>query len=247
MNRKQMIASSAAVLTCSLAAVAAPAAVASASLPKVTVRIEGKTKTLLAATSVQTRSGSITRGGAPTGVCLASSAQGALNVATRGNWSGSWSASYDEYFVTKILGETESGAKDYWEIFVDNVAASAGACEIKLHSGEQLLFAAVPSTGPALLPLALKLLRRPAAGQPFGVEVLYYNARGKAHPLAGARVTADAISAEPISHPQISVKTNSQGVATLTEPSGLIQLGASKKGYIRAAAISTDVTSTASE
>ncbi len=243
MNRRQMIASGAAVLACSVAAAVAPAAVASASLPKVMVRVEGKTRTLLAATTVQTRSGSITKGGAPRGACPASSAQGALNVATRGSWAGKWYSSYQEYDITRILGETESGARYFWEIFVNDVAASAGACDIKLRRGEQLLFAAVPSSGPPEYPLALKLLGKPAAGQPFEVEVVYYNARGKALPLAGATVTGAGISAEPEPNDVISATTNPKGVATLTETKlGLIQLSTSKKGYIRAAPIATDVT-----
>ncbi len=224
MNRRQMIASSAAALACALAAAAAPAAVASASLPKVTVRIEGKAKTLLAATTVQTRSGSITKDGAPTGVCPASSAQGALNVATKGNWSGSWSASYEEYFVTKILGETESGTKEYWEIFVNNVAASAGACEIKLHSGEQVLFAAVTVSGPAAYPLGVVVPSVIVVGRPFVVEVVGYNAKGKKRPLAGASVAVGSHSGP----------TNSKGEISLTgSHTGTFTLQVNAKGYIR--------------
>jgi hypothetical protein len=219
-----MIASGAAVLACSIAAAAAPAAVAGASLPKVTVRIEGKAQTLLAATTVQTRSGSITKGGAPTGACPASSAQGALNVATKGNWSGSWSTTYKEYFVTKILGDKESGTKDYWEIFVDNVAASAGACDIQLHSGEQLLFAVVPVTGPTIYPLGVEIPSVIVVGRPFDVRVVYYNARGKARPLAGAKVAVGSHSGP----------TNSRGEISLTgSHTGTFTLQASAKGYIR--------------
>ena len=119
------------------ATAAAPHAVAG---PKVSITIQGKTKTLLATESVQGRSGSITRGGAPSGKCPADSAQGALNVATHGNWKGKWYSSYDEYFITGILGDNETTKKYYWGLYVNGKLASKGACEIKLKSGDKLLF-----------------------------------------------------------------------------------------------------------
>ncbi|MGO9899384.1 MAG: DUF4430 domain-containing protein [Solirubrobacteraceae bacterium] len=222
MNRRQMIALSAAVLA--LAAAATPAAVASASLPKVTVRIEGKTRTLLAATTVKALSGYIRKAGAPAGVCPYSSAQGALAVATHGHWSGKWSTTYEEYFITTILGDTESGTKSYWEIFVNNVAASAGACELALHSGEQLLFAAVPATGPALDPLGIEGPTTVAVGQPFNVTVVRYNARGKAGPLAGASISVGSHTFQVNSSGVIPLKASSAGTYTLQ---------ATASGYIR--------------
>ncbi len=86
------------------------------------------------------RTGSITRGGAPSGKCPADSAQGALNVATHGNWAGKWYSSYDEYFITGILGDSETTKKYYWGVYVNGKVASKGACEIKLKSGDKLLF-----------------------------------------------------------------------------------------------------------
>ncbi len=224
MNRRHKLGLSAALVACSLAAAVAPAALASASLATVTVRIEGKAKTLLAATTAQTKSGFITKGGAPSGLCPYSSAQGALAVATHGRWSGKWSPKLKKYVLTKILGDTESGVKSHWELFVNNVAPSAGACEIALHTGEQLLFAAVPTTGPALYPLGIEGPTTVVAGQPFSVTVVHYNARGKAVPLAGATLAVG-------SHAGV---TNSSGVIPLKASSaGLFTLQASASGYIR--------------
>ncbi len=220
MNRRQFLASSAALLACAGASAGAPAALASAGLPKVTVRIEGLSKTLLSAKTIQTRSGSITRGGAPAGICKATSAQGALDVASKGKWSGTWYSNYREYEITSILGDTESGTKDYWEIFVNNVAASTGACEIALHGGQQLLFAAVPSTG-SEYPLGIELPRVATAGRAFDVKVVHYTATGKAVPLAGARVPGGGT-------------TNSRGVVKLTfSHTGTFTVSASARGYIR--------------
>jgi hypothetical protein len=208
------------------------AAAAAASAPKVTIRIEGSRRTLLATTTVQApSSGSITKDGARKGDCPAVSAAGVLNVATKGSWSGSWSSKYDDFLITKILGDTESTKTSYWEILVDNVAASTGACEIKLHAGEQLLFAAVPLTGTGY-PLAIKAPAGATTGKPFSVTVVSYNGKGVAGPLAGATVTGGGASAT----------TNAKGIARLTERhAGTITLAASKTGYVRAAAVSVKV------
>ncbi len=209
------------------------AAAAAASAPKVTIRIEGRQRTLLATTTVQAPStGSITKDGAPKGDCPADSAAGVLNVATKGNWSGSWSSKYDEFLIAKILGDTESTKTSYWEILVDNVAASTGACEIKLHAGEQLLFAAVPLTGTGY-PLAIKAPASATAGKSFSVTVVDDNGKGVAEPLAGATVTGGGARAT----------TNAKGIARLADAhAGTIIVTATKAGYVRAAAVTVKVT-----
>jgi len=121
-------------------ATAATAKASATAGPKVTITIQGKTKTLLATKTVQGKSGWITRGGAPSGKCSADSVQGALNAATHGNWKGSWYSSYKEYYITAILGDTETSKKYYWGLYVNGKLASKGACDIPLKSGDKLLF-----------------------------------------------------------------------------------------------------------
>jgi Domain of unknown function (DUF4430) len=128
-----------ALATAQVATAAAPHASAVAG-PKVTITIQGRTKTLLATKTVQVGSGSITRGGAPAGKCPADSAQGALNVATHGNWKGKWYASYNEYYITAILGDTETTKKYYWGFYVNGKSSSKGACDVKLKAGDKLVF-----------------------------------------------------------------------------------------------------------
>jgi hypothetical protein len=231
MFTKKLLALSGAVLVSLLAL--APAAGASHDPAPVTIRIEGKTKTLLATTDVKTHSGSITVGGAPKGACPAKSAQGALDVATDHKWSGKWFGKYDEYEIFTILGDHESGTKYFWEIFVNNVAASAGACEINLKPGDQLLFAAVSVKGIAY-PTAVIAPSHAVANQPFKAKVVYYNAKGKAKPLSGAVVSVQGHSA----------KTGSSGTITLRPGSaGTFVIDASKSGYVRAAPVTLHVTS----
>jgi hypothetical protein len=216
-------------------------AAARAAAPTVTVRVEGATATLLPATTVHTRLGYVTSRGAPSGACRRTSALGALQTATHGGWSGRWSAGLRDYFITTILGDTEGGKRDYWELLVDNVAASTGACGVKLRSGEQLLFAAVSTRSPGY-PLVVRVLSQPVARQPFAVQVAYYNAKGVSVPLAGATVTAAAVSAGRLRHPFTSAETDASGTAEVTVSRlGLIELGASRRGYVRAAEVPAQV------
>lgn len=146
MQKYQVIKAGATALGATIALAAAQVATAATPRtsavagPKVTVAVQGKTKALLATRTVQAPSGWITRGGAASGKCPADSAQGALNVATHGNWKGKWYSSYNEYYITGILGDTETSKKYYWGLYVNGKLASKGACEIKLKSGEKLLF-----------------------------------------------------------------------------------------------------------
>lgn len=107
--------------------------------PKVSVQIKTLTKTLLGSTTVRGRTGWITKGGTPTGVCPASSAAGALNAATHGHWAGKYYASVHGIFVTSILGYKPSGSS-YWSLVVNGHASSKGICGIKLRTGDRLLF-----------------------------------------------------------------------------------------------------------
>jgi hypothetical protein len=209
-----------------------PAAAVAATGPAVTVRVEGLKRTLLSPTVIHAHSGSITKFGAPAGKCPAASAQGALDVATHHDWGGSWSTTYAEYEILSILGETHSfSSKDYWEIFVDNVAASSGACQLTLHSGEQLLFAAVPDS-PTTYPLALEAPTSAKVGHTATVKVVYFNGRGKAKPLSGATVSVAGHS----------VKTNGHGTVRLTPShAGTFVLRAEHAGYVRAAPVTVHV------
>ena len=147
MKQKKLLAGCGAVLALTLGSTAL-AAGARPSASTVTVRVEGLHRTLLNPTAVKTHAGSLTRFGAPTGKCPDHSAAGALDGATHHRWKGIWESSFGDYEVTSILGETHAfSSKDFWEIFVNNVAAQTGACEIKLKPGERIVFAAVDLGG----------------------------------------------------------------------------------------------------
>jgi hypothetical protein len=217
-----------------LAFVLAPSAAALAATgTKVTVRVEGSTRTLLAPTVVQTHTGSITKGGAPAGACPATSAAGALDVATHHDWGGTFFSSFNDYEIKTILGDTEGGTKSYWGIWVNDVYATTGACEITLHRGDQLLFA-VDSVAHHEHPLGLTAPSRTSVGHPFAVKVVWYSDAGVAKPLAGVQVSGAGVSGV----------TNRRGVLSVSEPhAGTVVLRAHRNGYIRAAPVSVRVTS----
>jgi hypothetical protein len=200
-------------------------ALSSGSPATVTVRVEGLKRTLLAPSQVKTHTGSITRSGTPKGACPSTSAAGALDGATHHQWSGSYTKSYG-LEVVSVLGESHpfTPAKDYWEVFVNNVAAQSGVCTLSLHPGDQVLFAAVPDTGPTEYPVAVKLPGRAVAGHALTAKVTYYDVKGKAKPLAGATVSGIGASA----------KTSKNGTVSLTpSKDGSFVVKASKGGYIR--------------
>lgn len=204
-----------------LLAAAAPSAAAAATT--VSVRVEGLKRTLLPSTAVRVpTSGSITKGGAPAGSCPAASGAGALDAATHHRWGGTYSSGLG-IELTSVFGESHPfTSKDYWGLYINGRYAPVGMCDLKLHKGEQVLFAAVSVKG-STYPLALSAPRRATAGHAFTVTVRAYNARGVAKPLAGASVAG--------------VKTNARGIATITvRKAGKVTLTADRSGYVRAEA-----------
>ncbi len=217
-----------------LALVLVPSAAALAAAgPKVTVRVEGKTRTLLAPTTVKTHTGFITKGGAPSGACQATSAAGALDTATHHHWGGAFDSTFNDYIINTILGDFEGGTKYFWSIFIDNRSATTLACGIKLHKGDQLLFAVLPFSGPTEYPIAIQAPSSAKVGQPFNVKVVSFNAKGKPKPLAGATLSVGGRSGS----------TDSHGVVPLTPShAGTFLLRAEHAGYIRAAPVRLRVT-----
>jgi hypothetical protein len=216
MNRRTILALGGAL---TIAAAVTASGAAAASGPSVSVRIEGKNKTLLTATKVTPHSGTVKVSGK---TCPADTGAGAVALAVHGAWSGKWFSFGLQ--VEKILGETDIFGKpnDWWELFVNNVAASSGICDVKLKRGEQILFAAVPDKG-TVFPLSVSAPAHAAKGHAFTVTVKAFNGKGKAAPLAGAKVDGQS--------------TDSAGHATITlAHSGHATVTATAKGFVRAEA-----------
>jgi hypothetical protein len=232
MSRRSIVSCAGAVVAGAALLTGVSSALAAGNAPKVSVRIEGANRTLLPAHVVRVpTSGFLTRDGAPKGKCPADSAAGVLNEATHGRWGGTWSSTYDDYLITRIDGQYESGTKAYWEILVNDVAASSGACAIRPRAGEQLLFAVVPLSGTGY-PLVIQSPTRVRRGSELRVKVDAVNGRGRRLPLSGVSVTDGPGRA----------RTNAHGIAILRpRRAGTIIVRASRPGYIRAEAVRVKV------
>ena len=115
--------------------VAVPTALGSPAGPKVTVQIKTRTKTLRNVV-VRGEKGSVKKG---RGRCSGDSAAGALDAATHGRWTGTYSPSLHDFFLTSILGVAPKKPY-YWFIFVNGKMASTGACGVKLRTHETIVF-----------------------------------------------------------------------------------------------------------
>jgi hypothetical protein len=212
-----------------LAAVLAGPALAKS--PKVSVRVEGKTRTLLAAKTVTTPSkGSITKGGAKNGSCPAiGTAAGAFNVATKGNWSGkSFSFGLE---VNSILGEAVNNKTRYWEFFLNDHVASNGICEQRVKAGDRILLADVPLKGGTEFPIQLTVPAKATVGKSFQVKAFYYPGKSnKTKPLSGVKLAG------------VKGTTNANGVATVsTMKAGKLSIVGSRRHEIRSAAATVSV------
>jgi hypothetical protein len=186
----------------------------------VSVRVEGAKHTLLAAKSVRTHSGAIKRYG---GSCPATRAIGALNIATKHRWGGSFSPSLG-YEITSILGERHRfSSPSFWEFFINNKPANFGVCGQRLRKGDRLLFAPAPDSGTVFLS-GLRGPRKAITNHSFRIRAVAYDNSGAASSLAGAKLTG--------AHQ--SVTTNSGGFVTVeVNNSGRYRFTVSKRGYIR--------------
>ena len=172
----------------------ASAALAGASSVK--IRVEGQHATLLSLRSVRTTSAAFSNDGNPADTCSGTSAGGALQQATHGNWAGTYSKSLG-YFVTTILGETHPGSPDYWAFWVNHKQASAGMCSTELRPGDDVLFFVDSCTFDAatqgcsnkpVLPLGVSVPQQAKRGERITVRVVIYSASGKAAAAPGASV-----------------------------------------------------------
>lgn len=221
MRHRNILAPAAALLASAVTLSLAPAALAGGSPVRVSIRVEGKARTLLAATLAAGSRAAVRKDGHS---CPGNTVAGAFNRAVRGDWSATWFSGLG-FDVNRILGETAdyTKTKRYFELFVNNKAASVGICSLKLVRGEKVLVASVPDTG-TVYPLGLHVASTATAGGNLKVTVLAYDAKGRARPRPGATVL--------VGHRR--ARTNSAGIATVkVGGAGRYVVRAFAPGYIR--------------
>jgi hypothetical protein len=201
----------------------------------VTVRVEGDSATLVPRTALTTTTTPVNKDG--THPCSGTSAAGALEQATGGDWAGVWDPNFSTYSVDTIKGESHKfNSGQFWSIFLNNVPAPAGICGFELQTGDQLLLAPEPESGTQMNPLVLQSVPASVApGQAFTVKVVRvvttfpppnFNPTTTIEPVPGATVAGGGASAT----------TGPDGAAQVTlavrGPSGL---RATASGEIRSA------------
>jgi hypothetical protein len=225
-----------------LAAAALLAAPAFAAPGQVGVRIEGDAQTLVPRTVVTTTAEPVGKPGQPT--CSGTSALGALDKATGGDWQSTYDADFQTYNSTAtIKGETHDNAtSSYWAIWLNDTYASLGLCGLEVQAGDELLFvpecwaASCSPTSP------LRLTGVPATAAP-GATVtvkvdaltppLWPETETKSAPAAGATVTYGGATAT----------TGADGTAQFAlSGAGPVSVQATKAGHMRSATASTCVT-----
>jgi hypothetical protein len=141
-------------------ALAAPALGAPAN---VTVRVEGTNATLVPETAVLTTTTPVERDGHS---CPGTSALGAIDAATGGDWSGTWFDGLG-WSVDAVRGESYA-YPNYLDFWINATYASTGLCGTELQAGDDVVLVPAPD-GPLL-----DLTGVPATatvGQPVAVDV----------------------------------------------------------------------------
>jgi hypothetical protein len=194
----------AAVLPLALACLPiAPASAASGVPSTVGVRVLGAGPAfpaLLPLTEVTTTAAAVEKAG---GSCAGTSAAGALELATGGNWDGKWNSGFGDYEVISIEGQAypfdpESNKNYFWSLWLNGRETATGICGTALETGDQVLFfpSCFGSECPA--PPNVLVLEGPAAaevGTPVAVTVLSYpGSGGEPGAAAGAIVSAEGVS-----------------------------------------------------
>jgi hypothetical protein len=208
-------------LACAFALSSANTSAAATSASTITVRVEGTTKTLVPATAVTLGAANVVKDGKAADSCPGKSAAGALEVATHGDWGGTWSASYKAYFLTSIEGLTfASTGAEYWAFWVNDAPSAAGVCGYNPKPGDSLLF--FPDCYGKKCPKSAGVLgvKAPAVatvGRPYTVSVTAYSdAKGTPSKASGAAVSAGGASAKTAASGTAKLSFAHAGHFTLT-------------------------------
>jgi hypothetical protein len=210
--------------------IAAPTALAA----DVNLRVEGTPDTLVPRSTVTTQPGSFSKDGNPAHSCSSSSAGGALERGTAGDWGARWGAF--GYEIQTIKGErhaSEAGdpSGTYWAFWINYRPAQEGACTLEVQTGDDVLF--FPSCfGPGCVePRPLRIASVPPSAQPgqaFDVRVVEI--------VAGATTTEEPASGATVTAGGRSFTAGADGVARVSvEGRGLAGVRASEPGHVRSA------------
>jgi hypothetical protein len=192
-------------------------------------------------TALRTNLTPVTKDGDPAHSCTGTSAAGALEQATGGDWSGQYFNGLG-YSVDRIRGELHDfgGDPEYWGLFVGDVLSQTGLCGTELQTGDQVLFAPIPETCPSSVGILSVAGVPPVAttGRPFTVSVTRtVNACDASFTYTASREPAAGVSIG-------GVTTGGDGNATmtLTDPGPASLRATGRASDVRSATEQTCVT-----
>jgi len=187
-----------------LAVLAAPAAHAAAPA-EVSVRVEGPRGTLVDTTLTTTRT-PVVKDGDRSHACSGTSAAGALEQATDGDWTASWFRGLG-YSADAIFKIRPSSPNDFWTLWVNDRSSMTGLCDTELERGDAvLLFLCTSGPDFNCTNAPLGLIAGRARGRRQTLRVVSYGPDGSATPAAGAIVTGGAAA----------VRSDANGIARVT-------------------------------
>jgi hypothetical protein len=208
----------------------APSAVA-AGPATVTMRIEGKGKTIVEEQPLRTTLDPVSKPGG--GTCSGTSVAGSLDHAVGGDWDGPYFA--PDYFVERIRDESYpfGATPDGWTYWVNNREATVGMCSYELQEGDSVLwfvsrceFDGSTCTNSPVQPLELRAPATASTSASAEMTVVRYASDGTASPAGDAHITG----------PGVDATTGPDGRASVTfgQP-GQIRLKADQAGSVRSA------------
>jgi hypothetical protein len=181
-----------------IAAVATTPALAAPS--PVTVRVEGATDTLIPRTALTTTTATVNKDGVAGHDCTGTSAAGALEQASGGQWTGTWSNPPLFYSVDAIKGEAHLfSSGQFWGFFINDALASTGICGAELQTGDSVLLAPISASATSFGVLSVSVPATATLGQPLTVKVTRtksdFAGPPTREPVAGATVSGGGASA----------------------------------------------------
>lgn len=180
-------------------------------------RVEGPSSTLVPQTSLTTNTTPVKKDGQNS--CSGTSAAGALEQGTAGDWTaGPFSQSYG-YFVTSIKQVAPSNQNDYWTLWVNDKSSQTGICDTELQAQDNVLFFICQSDPVTFncsnTPLGVQAPASTQTGSSFTVRVVQFDGNGGSTPVSGATVSGASASAVTGADGRATVRLDSSGTAAL--------------------------------
>jgi len=187
----------------------------------VSIRVEGKARTLVKERKVTLADAPIIKDGNPEHSCNGQAAIGALQAGTGGDWTGSWFEGLG-YTADEIKGVNPSPA--YFELWVNHKLSSTGLCDADLERGDDvLMFVQDCEYVPALegcrspvTPLGVRVAKIIKRNTVRTIRIVDYAANGRTTPEPGATVFVNGKKLGRTNRQgEIRVKGTKLGVATI--------------------------------